>query len=101
MVLMERKYVIITVYSYRFLEMFTQDTLMVFDYKLIVTDDEYFIELPFQTMLHLDEPVNIFWFLFESRWQQKKHKLLYIPAPFKKVKAVYFKTLIIRDLVAD
>lgn len=64
---MERKYVIITVYSYRFLEMFTKDTLMVFDYKLIVTDDEHFIELPFQTMLHLDGPVHSFWFLFESR----------------------------------
>lgn len=32
MVLMERKYVIITVYSYRVLEKFTKDTLMVFDY---------------------------------------------------------------------
>lgn len=98
---MERKYVIITVYAYRFLETFAKDTLMVSDYELIVTDDERFIGLSFQTMLHLDEPVHIFWFLFESRWHQKKHKLLYISAPFEKVKAVYFKTLIIRDLVAD
>lgn len=100
-VLIERKCAIITVYAYRFLETFTKDTLMVSDYKLIVTDGEHFIGLRFQTMLHLNEPVHIFWFLFESRWHQKKHKLLYIPAPFVKVEAVYFKTLIIPDLVAD
>lgn len=94
---MERKYVIIIVYCYKVLEMFTEDTLMVFDYQLIVTDDEHFIELHLQTMLHLDKPVNIFLiFIFLSQRDNKA-----IHAPFKKVKAVYFKTLIIHDLVAD
>lgn len=74
---------------------FTKDTL--------TATMKMFFKLHLRTMLHLEEPVNVFlislfFFLKVKVIAKRAQAIIYIyiyPVPFGKVKAVYFKLLLV------